>query len=637
MCGIAGIVGSSDRAVGERAVRKMIRMLKHRGPDSEGIESWDGVVLGHRRLAIFDLSDAGRQPMVSSDRSVGLVFNGAIYNYRALRKELLASGYVFQSNTDTEVVIQGYLAWGLDRLISRLRGMFAFALWDDSRRKLYLVRDRLGVKPLVFTLCKQFIAFASTVRALRAGGYANDLDENGIIDYLNYGYVTDDRSIYRGICKVPPASVVEWSSGSLKIRPYWSPANPVVSAISFEDAVDQTELLLLDSVKARLHADVPVAALLSGGIDSSLVCWAVAELGGDVTAYTIGTPGHNWDESTTATSTAQRLGIQHCVLQMSDWDKPEIAMEELLSAYSEPFACASALGMLRVSRAVSSSAKVLLTGDGGDDVFLGYPRHRYLWLAGKLSQALPTYIKTKWPVYRSRFPRIGSLRRVAALLDYTTGGLSAFLNNSDGWSIYKANELLGDRFSDLTVGYPEIISSGDAGQRALADFLDYERDTRFVGEYMTKVDGATMHYGLEARSPFLDQFLWEFASSLPFDVRLHRGALKAILRELARRKIGKDLAKQKKRGFGVPVQQWITGRWRTQVETVLRESILDEEGWINSGAALGQLELAANRGWAPEQLWYIFVLESWLRCERFNDNVTDDRPMSYPVRTSEAH
>jgi asparagine synthase (glutamine-hydrolysing) len=615
MCGIAGIVGVIDPPVAEGAVRKMVCALARRGPDAGGIESWGEAVLGHRRLAIYDLSEAGRQPMVSADRSLGIVFNGSIYNYRELREELIARGYIFGSHTDTEVLIHGYREWGLDKLISKLRGMFALGLWDDRIRKLYLVRDRLGVKPLVFSICNRVLIFASTIRALRVAGFVGDLDENAVTDFLEFGFITDARSIYRGAVKVPAASIIEWSNGTLNKRKYWVPPIAATSPTpSFHEAVEETERLFLRSVEVRLHADVPVGALLSSGIDSGLVCWAAAKLGGDVTAYTIGTPGDPEDEAMAAGATARIIGIKHQVLEMSERDAPEIG--ELVSAYAEPFACASALGMLRVSRAIAPSAKVLLTGDGGDDVFLGYPRHLHLWLAGKLARGLPSTAKHAWLACRSAFPRIGPLRRAAALFDYATGGLGAVVGNSAGLWSYGVNGLLGDRLLSLPLDRRRTSWSIDPGCRILADFLDYERQTRFVGEYMTKVDGATMHYALEARSPFLDHVLWEFASSLPFEVRLHRGRLKAILREVARRRIAKEVARRGKRGFSIPVQRWMVGRWRSEVETALRESILNKEGWIRSGSVLSQLELAVRKGWAPYQLWYLFVLESWMRHEQ---------------------
>ena len=615
MCGIAGIAGNIEPAVTESTVERMTCALAARGPDGQGIESWNDAVLGHRRLAIFDLSDAGRQPMLSADRSIGVVFNGAIYNHRELRSELKARGYSFASQTDTEVLVHGYHAWGLNVLVSKLRGMFAFGLWDDCRKKLFLVRDRLGVKPLIFCLRHGSIAFASTIRALRTAGYVKEIDENAVKEFLSLGYLTDDLSIYRGAVKVGAGSIIEWANGAVKVREYWQPPRVKSSqTYPFKEVVDETERLLLDSVRVRLHADVPVGALLSGGIDSALICWAIMRLGGNVKAYTVSIPGDPWDESVAAGETARRLGIQHCVLQMSDRDKPQI--EELVSAYGEPFACASALGMLTVSRAVASSAKVLLTGDGGDDVFLGYPPHRYFWVAGRLARMLPSFAKKLWLTYRSAFPRTGSLRRVASLFDRITIGLGPTIGNPASWAIYKSEGLLGERLVSSSHVRTKVSCSIDGGYRVLADYLEYMQKAQFVGQYLTKVDGATMRYGVEARSPFLDQFIWEFASSLPFEMRLRGGRLKAILREIVKRRIGTDIANRRKTGFGVPVQRWMVGRWCPQVKMVLQESILGKEGWIRSNPVLAYLELATRNGWAPEQLWYIYVLESWLRYDR---------------------
>src|ERR1051326_3682677 len=223
MCGIAGLAGCIDPLEAQRAFHRRTLALARRGPDGEGLACWHTAVLGHRRLAIIDLSAAGRQPMVSDDRAVGVVFNGEIYNYRDLRHELSARGCKFSSHTDTEVLLHGYRAWGLDQLVAKLRGMFAFALWDEQQRKLYLVRDRLGVKPLVFALRGQTIAFASTVRALRQAGFVNQLNEDAVLDFLDLGYITDEQAIYKGAFKVPAATIVEWSQGVLSRREYWAP------------------------------------------------------------------------------------------------------------------------------------------------------------------------------------------------------------------------------------------------------------------------------------------------------------------------------------------------------------------------------------------------------------------------------
>lgn len=619
MCGIAGLAGLGDREEAQYRVRRMMSTLDRRGPDGEGLEVWSGgsglaAVLGHRRLSIFDLSDAGRQPMLSPDSSVGIVFNGAIYNFRELRVELEAQQYKFKSHTDTEVLIHGYDAWGLDRLLEKIRGMFAFALWDDRKRTLFLVRDRLGVKPLLYASQNGQIAFASTARALRAGGFVDQIDDQAMAEYLEFGYVTDDRAIYRNAHKVAAANVVEWCDGRIRKHEYWRPPVPSREQPSFAEAVEETERLFLRAVEKRLYADVPVGSLLSGGIDSSLVCWAIAQLGGDVTAFTVGTPGDPADETADASETARRLGVRHQVLELAGDTGSNI--EEMVSAYGEPFACASALGMLRVSKAVRGSATVLLTGDGGDDVFLGYPEHRHLWLAQKLARSLPEFVANGWLGQREKIPQVGSLKRVSSFLNYSTGGLGAVACAHDGLPSYEQYGMLGERLAGASVSRRNIAWSSESGRNVLAEFLEYDRDNRFVGEYMTKVDGATMFHSLEARSPFLDQDLWEFAAGLSFETRLHGGRLKAVLRELARRKIGDRLARGRKRGFTIPVQRWLVGRWRNALTESLQTSLLDREGWINSRAVLERLNTATEKGWAPNQLWYIFVLESWLRHEQ---------------------
>ena len=619
MCGIAGIVGDINLTDGADVVQEMINSLARRGPDGEGIERWDKAVLGHRRLSIFDLSEAGKQPMVSKDHSVGVVFNGAIYNYRELREELLALGYIFRSHTDTEILIHGYCEWGIDKLVSRLRGMFAFGLWDDRFKKLYLVRDRLGVKPLVYFLRGNVLAFASTVRSLRVAGFLSELDGNAVTEFLELGFIAQERSIYRGAVKVPPGSIIEWSDGSLSQRTFWTcPEQNELPGASFNEVVEEVERIFLKAVEIRLQADVPIAALLSGGIDSSLICWAIEHFKADVTAYTIGTPGDQWDETSEAIETARILGIKHRVLEMSGGEEPEIT--DLISAYGEPFGAASALGMLRVSRMIPSSIKVLLTGDGGDDVFLGYPRHRHLWLAGKLSRLFPTPVCNRWFKYRSVVPRVGPLRRAAALLDYTAGDLTAFTGRGGYSSEDEIGNLLGYRFKNDPSSNVTKDNNGlylqNKGNEILSSFLTYDRATRFEGEYLAKVDGATMYYGLEARSPFLDHILWEFASALTFNQRLYRGNLKAILRTLAQRKIGKVVAKRPKKGFGIPVRRWIVGRWLPLMQAALHDSILEKEGWINAADARRQLEMAVKKNTAPDHLWHLLILEFWMRNEK---------------------
>jgi len=619
MCGIAGIAGGGCP---ENAVRRMTALLERRGPDAEGLEVWEGAALGHRRLSIFDLSAAGRQPMLSADGSVGVVFNGAIYNFLDLRAALEREGCRFHTRTDTEVLVHGYQVWGIDRLIGKLRGMFAIGLWDQKRSTLFLVRDRLGVKPLFYSARDGRIAFASTARALAAGfggGAGGQIDAQAVAEYLEFGYITDGRAIYGGAHKLSAATILEWRDGTLTEREYWRPTTAQERGPALDEAVEETERLFVEAVRLRLEADVPVGALLSGGVDSSLVCWAIAKLGGCIRAFTIGTPGDIWDETGDARQTARELGIQHEVIDVGPESAPGV--EDLVAAYGEPFACASALGMLRVARAVKSVATVLVTGDGGDDCFLGYPEHQYFWWAQRAARWIPKPAAQFWLEASGEPPRRGLFKRPAHFLDFATGGLGMVTRIHDGLPYYRRNGLLGERLAGATVTQREIAKSPVSARRLLTDFLEYDRRTRFVGEYLTKVDGGTMHYALEARSPFLDQELWNFAQSLPYALRLG-GGLKTILREVARRNVGERIASGRKRGFGIPVQRWLAAKWRPAFEEVLGDSELNRQGWTHGDAVLHQFRAEAATGSVSKQMWYLYVLEAWLRQERGAANET---------------
>src|SRR5712692_5393989 len=435
MCGIAGFAARTMPEGAVESVRAMNQSQARRGPCGEGIHGWPNAVFGHRRLAIFDLSDAGRQPMLGTRGETGVVFNGAIYNFLDLRAELERHGRRFHSQTDTEVLIEGYEEWGIDELVARLRGMFAFALWDSRSATLYLVRDRLGVKPMLYFEDGNLLAFASTAAALRAGGWADQIDDQAVVEFLEFGFVTDQRSIFRGVRKLAAGCILEWRGGVARTRSYWSlPPAGEQRPIRFEEAVEQTERLLLESVKLRLAADVTVGALLSAGIDSTLVCWAMSKLNADIKSYTVATPGDPADESSAAADTARLLGIPHEIVELPP-DQPP-SLDELTSAYAEPFACSSALAMLQVSKAIKPAVTVLLTGDGGDDVFLGYPYHRHIWMAQRLAGALPARAARLWPVVRPWLDRFPALRRPKHFLDYSTGGLGAITRVHDGLPFY---------------------------------------------------------------------------------------------------------------------------------------------------------------------------------------------------------
>jgi asparagine synthase (glutamine-hydrolysing) len=583
-----------------------------RGPDDAGVHSWSEATLGHRRLSIFDLSNAGHQPMVSPNGQVGVVFNGAIYNFRELRTELERAGYRFRSRTDTEVIVHGYAEWGVVELAKRLHGMFAIAIYDATTETLHLVRDRIGVKPLVYVERDGGIWFASTARALRVADVVSEVDPLGMIAILATGYLADDESIYRGLRKLPAGCRLEWRDGRASIFRYWGPRPAGSNRMSFAEAEEETERRLRAAARMRTFADVPVAVLLSAGVDSALVSWAVAESGAKVAAYTVGVPGDHRDESGPARATAERLGLEHHVLPMTSVDFDDL--DQLTNAFSEPFPIESALGMLHVAETIRSAAKVVLTGDGGDDVFLGYPRHRHLWLASVLRGLLPDATASAWRSVRDRMPQGSLARRASAVGDYTVDGMRAYRLALDrsGWLAEKG--ILTDE-----LGKARRLRRGavpqDRGADLLGSYLGHAYHSQLVGEYLPKVDGATMFHGLEARSPLLDSSLWELASSLSYGVRLHRGEPKAILRSIARRRLGPAVADREKTGFRVPVARWMTQDWRARVSELIAESALARDGWVD-GDRWQRVHLDFAPGSEqPIVLWRLLVLEKWYRRE----------------------
>ena len=593
----------------------MVASLERRGPDGYGIESLGPAVLGHRRLAIFDLTDAGRQPMRSADGRAIISFNGAIYNFTDLRKTLERAGRTFRSETDTEVLVEGYQEWGIDGLVHRIRGMFAFAIWDENRQRLFLVRDRLGQKPLAYRASAQGVDFASTTQALAHAGGTTNLNRAAVAEFLEFGCVNEHHSIYDGVTKLAPASILEWTPGAEPVtRRYWvlDHSGPF-DDITYEKALDKTEQLFLDAVQVRLKADVPVGALLSGGIDSAILCWAVKELGADLTAFTVGVPDDPWDESHLAQRTARLLGLKHEILPLAAPSAEHL--DEALAAYDEPFAKESAFGMLAISKTVRSSATVLLTGDGGDDIFLGYPRHKILRNAQRLAKFTPPGAPTAWTTLRGLVPRRGLLKRAASFADYIVGGVPAFLSANRGLEWLEERGILGAELSALR---PREISarwSLSSARDSLSQYLPYHLSTQFVSEYLTKVDRATMYHGLEARSPLLDQHVWEFASRLPFDVRMKDGRLKALLRGVAERHIDRSTAREAKRGFRIPAQRWVVEDWADITYDYFSNSRLAERGWIEKEPLVDEFERARRVGRCSLQLWSVFVLEGWLRRE----------------------
>jgi asparagine synthase (glutamine-hydrolysing) len=388
--------------------------------------------------------------------------------------------------------------------------------------------------------------------------------------------------------------------------------------MSFEEAVEQTEQLLIESVRLRLQADVPIGVLLSSGVDSALICWAMTQLNAKIAAFTVSTPGDVTDEASATAETAKLLEIPLQVVTLPKEDGAGI-IDQMVEAYAEPFGAQSALAMLRVSTAVRPFATVLLTGDGGDDVFLGYQFYRHCLEAQRIARYLPDFSTGMWAALRPLAAAIPGLRRPVHFLDYCTGGLGAVARAGEGLTFYRKWDMLGERMWGLgELPYRLLPSSIQSARHLLSDLLDYQQRMWFSGHFMTKVDAGTMYHALEARAPLLDQKLWEFAARLPLKLRLRGNELKPVLREIVRRRIGPAVAARKKRGFDIPVERWIANpqRWGAVLNDTVEDSVLERDGWIRSGSLRQAARKAQQEGIAPNQLWLLLVLEKWMRRSR---------------------
>jgi asparagine synthase (glutamine-hydrolysing) len=397
-------------------------------------------------------------------------------------------------------------------------------------------------------------------------------------------------------------------------RQYWSVPSPDPwSNTSFDEAVEETERLLLEATQLRLVADVPIGVLLSGGIDSSLVCWALQKLNANVKAFTVRAPDDPSDESADAAATARMLGIEHEIVEMP---RAEFSLEQLIDAYSEPFPVSSAQAMLWVSSAVKKRATVLLTGDGGDDVYLGYPFFNYAVRCEGAARAIPQPLAPLVRGLANLLPDSGRAKRLRSALSYATGGIGSWMQRHDGLPYLESRGILGEKLAGLGYDWREIPPSAASARRLFRDVFESHRQLHFTSEFMPKVDGATMHYALEARAPFLDQKIWEFAATLSPEVRLQGGVLKAVLRKLAGKHLNRETAQRPKQGFVVPVERWLATRWSAMLDRLRDSTILEREGWITPGSLSAPIAKAKRKGEVPLQIWRLLVLESWLEKQR---------------------
>lgn len=652
MCGIAGFWDMNGRFGSARAralLNKMTCTLRHRGPDDEGLFLGEnGIALGHRRLAIVDLSAEGHQPMESASGRYVMVFNGEVYNHGVLRPELIKAGYTFRGHSDTEVMLAAMEHWGFSGALSRFNGMFAFAVWDRVERTLVLARDRLGIKPLYCGWVGGVFAFASELKALRAlPGFDNPVDRDALCLYLRHNVVPAPYSIYRGIGKLRPGTCLRVDgvlaktplcAGALAERAvaYWSArAMAEAGAGTREhgcdaDAVARLDALLRDAVGSRMMADVPLGAFLSGGIDSSVVVALMqAQSPRPIQTFAIGFDAPEYDEAPHARAVAQHLGTDHHELRLTSQDALDV-IPALPAIWDEPFADSSQIPTHLVSRFARARVTVSLSGDGGDELFAGY--NRYFWGAN-LRQRMN---RIPHPLRRSS---AALLRRHRAafgrLLAWSTPLLPANLRLRDPKNkIAVLADMLGARTDDdryrclvshwrdpaaVVIGgaEPPTALTDSKRQTALQDPVERMMYADLVSylpdDVLTKVDRASMAVGLEARTPLLDHRVAEFAWQTPMTEKVRGGQGKWLLRQVLYRYVPKELIERPKTGFGVPLGSWLRGPLRDWAEALLDAKRLHAEGYFDP-VPIRDAWQAHVRGRSndPYRLWDVLMFQAWL-------------------------
>lgn len=618
MCGIAGLVGF-PREVAAARVGGALRCLVHRGPDGEGLHVGEEAVLGMRRLAIIDLA-GGDQPIYNEDRSVATVCNGELYEFVEQFERLIRSGHRLQSRSDVNMIPHLYEEHGR-ALFREVRGMFAAAVWDDRERQLVLARDRAGKKPLFYARVGEGLAFASELGSLLTLlDSVPPISARAVGDYLRLGFIPHPETIYEGVFALPPGCTLTFRpGGSPHVESYWRPGGQPAFRGSHADALTELDARLAEAVSLRLRSDVPVGLFLSGGIDSGLVASYAAQAGArDLLCFVVEVADERLNEADAARLTASHLGLPIETITLSF--APRDMIERLPQLYGQPFADSSAIPSFFVSQAASRLRKVVLNGDGGDEVFAGYRRY---WM-GQMAPAL-------LPLSAPFRPALGALGRRLARAGERRSGLGFAARAARGLAMDRHARYLawtGDLLSDADMErcFPALAAEGSTlarleelrGERTSADSLRefMVSDYRLIlaDGLLTKMDVATMANSLEARSPFLDVPLAEFAWSLPEAWMLNRKETKPLLRELARRRLPATIAAAPKRGFEVPVAQWL----KTELRDVVHDTLLGSDSRVlamGDDAALRRLVGGTDgfMGNHAQTVWALLVLEMFLR------------------------
>jgi asparagine synthase (glutamine-hydrolysing) len=595
----------------------MTASLTHRGPDANGIHIEEGVGLGHRRLSIIDLSPAGNQPMSNEDGTIWIVYNGEIYNFHELRTELESKGHRFKSHTDTEVILHLYEEKEA-RCVERLRGMFAFAIWDAGRQRLFLARDRLGQKPLFYALTGNAVTFASELKAiLENNDVSRSLNPLALHQYLTYGYIAAPDTIFTNIKKLPPGHMLVKEKGRLAIEPYWQFHLRHKRDLSEEDYCHRLRGLLTEATKIRLVSDVPLGAFLSGGIDSSIVVALMAQLSNRaVKTFSIGFEEQSFNELGYARTVAQRFATEHHEFVV----KPKALdiLPKLVDHFGEPFADSSAIPTYYLSQMTRQHVTVALNGDAGDEGFAGYDRYlaepmrkyvAWLWLLRPVLALLPESTRKKDTIKRLKlFTKMLGLPReqaYALLMSIIDNGLKEKLYTDDFKNRVGAHDAY-----DYLVNTYRLTST--------ADFLDatlyVDTTTYLPNDLLVKVDITAMANSLEARSPFIDHHVLEFAAQIPSHLKLKGFTGKHILKKAFADVLPPRILKRKKAGFGMPVGSWFRNELKRYAYEVLLDDSCIRRGYFKKDVLKTLLdEHTTGKRDHGHRIWALIMLELWHR------------------------
>jgi asparagine synthase (glutamine-hydrolysing) len=611
MCGIAGYVGwPRPRAEANAILGRMCAAIRHRGPNDEGHFVADGVGLGMRRLSVIDVA-GGAQPIANEDRTTWIVFNGEIYNHRELRAQLATNGHRLATRSDTECIVHRYEDVG-DDVVKDLRGMFAFALWDDARQRLLLARDRLGIKPLYYWERDGGLAFASELRSmLTLPEFSRILDPTAIGLFLSLGYVPEPLSVFAGVRKLLPGHRLTWSrERGVTVEPYWSVAAVREQPIDEREAIDEFKRLLAECVRYHLEADVPLGAFLSGGIDSSTIVAQMARLVDQpVRTFSIGFNEPEFNEAPYAARVARALGTEHTELIVRP--DADALVEEVVRCYDEPFSDPSALPTYLVSRLARQHVTVALSGDGGDELFLGYTR--YLETLGH--HQLGAGVRRGLDMVARRLPFATPWRNRLLDLARTRRGRYAATVASP-----LATDEGGIARPEVAARVPALDALLDASFRPVAD-RDFasqlgivDLQTYLPGDILTKVDRASMAVSLEARVPFLDHRMVEFALSLPSALKVRDGSAKWLVRQAIRELVPPGVLDRPKQGFALPIATWFRRELSHRVDHLLVPNARVHE--FTDVRAVRRLAVEHRVGRRDHSwlLWRVMVLDLWLDC-----------------------